>query len=116
MSCTRASQDPPWDAFAVAIVNEMTTVASVWTHAQFLDDASIKGNALGLKITAGNEPLAAGAQHLHQAKLAARESGLLKSAQARLAHSGIRSCTAHIAYEPKRRTSEGHSDVHLRCF
>jgi hypothetical protein len=39
-----------------AVVNEMTTVASVWTHAQFLDDEAIKGNALGLKITAGNVP------------------------------------------------------------
>ena len=29
------------------IVNEMTTIASVWTHAQFLDDDAIKGNALG---------------------------------------------------------------------
>src|SRR5215469_3439121 len=38
------------------VVNEMTTVASVWTHAQFLDGAAIKGNALGLKIAAGNVP------------------------------------------------------------
>jgi hypothetical protein len=38
------------------IVNEMTTIASVWTHAQFLDDDAIKGNALALKITAGNVP------------------------------------------------------------
>ena len=38
------------------IVNEMTTVASVWTHAQFLDGDAIKGNALGLKIAAGNVP------------------------------------------------------------
>ena len=30
-------------------VNEMTTIASVWTHAQFLDDDAIKGNALGLR-------------------------------------------------------------------
>ena len=38
------------------VVNEMTTVASVWTHAQFLDGEAIKGNALGLKIAAGNVP------------------------------------------------------------
>ena len=38
------------------VVNEMTTVASVWTHAQFLDDTAIKGNVLGLKIAAGNVP------------------------------------------------------------
>ena len=38
------------------VVNEMTTVASVWTNAQFLDGATIKGYALGLKIAAGNVP------------------------------------------------------------
>jgi streptogramin lyase len=38
------------------VVNEMTTVASVWTHAQFLDGSAIKGNPLGLKIAAGNVP------------------------------------------------------------
>jgi hypothetical protein len=38
------------------VINEMTTVASVWTHAQFLDDAAIKGQPLGLKIAAGNVP------------------------------------------------------------
>ncbi len=34
----------------------MTTVASVWTNAQFIDGAAIKGPALGLKIAAGNVP------------------------------------------------------------
>jgi hypothetical protein len=38
------------------IVNEFTTVASVWTHAQFLDGSAIQGNALGLRIAAGNVP------------------------------------------------------------
>jgi hypothetical protein len=38
------------------VVNEMTTVASVWTHAQFLDGDAIKGDTLGLKIAAGNVP------------------------------------------------------------
>jgi hypothetical protein len=38
------------------VVNEMTTVASVWTNAQFLDGTAIKGHALGLKIAAGNVP------------------------------------------------------------
>jgi hypothetical protein len=38
------------------VVNEMTTVASVWTHAQFLNGAGIKGHTLGLKIAAGNVP------------------------------------------------------------
>jgi hypothetical protein len=39
---------------ADVVVNEMTTVASVWTHNQFLDRTAIKGNPLGLKIAAGN--------------------------------------------------------------
>src|SRR5262245_54153654 len=38
------------------VINEMTTVASVWTHAQFLNGAAIKGHTLGLKIAAGNVP------------------------------------------------------------
>jgi hypothetical protein len=44
------------DAPANAIIDEMTTIASVWTHAQFLDGDTIKGNTLGLKIAAGNVP------------------------------------------------------------
>ena len=34
----------------------MTTIASVWTNAQFLDGAAIKGPALSLSIAAGNVP------------------------------------------------------------
>jgi hypothetical protein len=41
---------------ASVVVNEMTTVGSVWTNAQFLDGDALKGNALGLKIAAGNVP------------------------------------------------------------
>lgn len=37
-------------------VNEMTTVASVWTHNQFIDGEAIKGQPLQLKIAAGNVP------------------------------------------------------------
>ncbi|TYC69153.1 hypothetical protein FMN63_11020 [Stappia sp. BW2] len=37
-------------------INELTTVASAWTAAQFLDGSSLSGNALGLKIAAGNVP------------------------------------------------------------
>src|SRR5271169_3787764 len=37
-------------------INEMTTVASVWTNAQFIEGTAIKGNALGLRIAAGNVP------------------------------------------------------------
>jgi hypothetical protein len=37
-------------------VNEFTTIASVWTNAQFLDGETLKGHALGLKIAAGNVP------------------------------------------------------------
>ena len=31
-------------------------MASVWTHAQFLNGVAIKGHALSLKIAAGNVP------------------------------------------------------------
>ena len=41
---------------ARAVVNEFTTVASVWTHAQFLNGTAIQGHALGLRIAAGNVP------------------------------------------------------------
>ena len=41
---------------AKVIINEFTTVASVWTNAQFLDGTAIKGHALGLRIAAGNVP------------------------------------------------------------
>jgi hypothetical protein len=34
----------------------MTTVASVWTHNQFIDGSAIKGQPLQLKIAAGNVP------------------------------------------------------------
>jgi len=38
------------------VINELTTIASVWTHAQFIDGTVIKGHALGLRIAAGNVP------------------------------------------------------------
>jgi hypothetical protein len=41
---------------AHVVLNEMTTVASVWTNAQFLDGATLKGPTLGLRIAAGNVP------------------------------------------------------------
>jgi hypothetical protein len=37
-------------------INEMTTIASVWTHNQFIDGTAIRGQPLQLKITAGNVP------------------------------------------------------------
>src|SRR5271166_1998091 len=37
-------------------VNELTTVASVWTSAQFLKGDTLSGNKLGLRIAAGNVP------------------------------------------------------------
>jgi hypothetical protein len=49
---TVLGNEPP----ANVVVNEMTTVASVWTHAQFIDGTAIKGHALGLRIAAGNVP------------------------------------------------------------
>ncbi len=41
---------------ATVTINEMTTVASVWTHAQFLEGTAIKGPPLSLRIAAGNVP------------------------------------------------------------
>ena len=41
---------------ANVVINEMTTVASVWTNAQFLDGIAIKGQAIGLRVAAGNVP------------------------------------------------------------
>jgi hypothetical protein len=41
---------------AKVTINEMTTVASVWTHNQFIDGSAIKGQPLQLKIAAGNVP------------------------------------------------------------
>lgn len=38
------------------VVNELTTVASVWTLNQFIDGTTIKGHPLGLRIAAGNVP------------------------------------------------------------
>jgi streptogramin lyase len=38
------------------VINELTTVASVWTAAQFLNGGDLSGNALGLRIAAGNVP------------------------------------------------------------
>jgi hypothetical protein len=38
------------------VVNEFTTVASVWTNAQFLNGAALQGYPLGLRIAAGNVP------------------------------------------------------------
>ncbi|HKM89070.1 MAG TPA: hypothetical protein VJX29_00535, partial [Candidatus Acidoferrales bacterium] len=37
-------------------VDEFTTIASVWTNAQFLSGATLQGHALGLRIAAGNVP------------------------------------------------------------
>jgi len=41
---------------AKVTVNEMSTIASVRTNAQFLDGAALKGPALGLHMAAGNVP------------------------------------------------------------
>ena len=38
------------------VVNELTTVASVFTAARFINGESISGNPLGLRIAAGNAP------------------------------------------------------------
>jgi hypothetical protein len=39
---------------AKVVLNELTTVASVWTGAQFLNGTALSGKALGLRIAAGN--------------------------------------------------------------
>ena len=49
---TALGASPP----ATVTINEMTTVATVWTHNQFIAGRSIGGNALGLRIAAGNVP------------------------------------------------------------
>ncbi len=41
---------------AKVTVNEFTTIASVWTHTQFLYGTAIKGPALGLRVAAANVP------------------------------------------------------------
>jgi hypothetical protein len=41
---------------AQVTINEFTTIASVWTHNQFIDGTAIKGHSLGLRIAAGNVP------------------------------------------------------------
>jgi streptogramin lyase len=38
------------------VVNELTTVASVFTSARFIDGTALSGNKLGLRIAAGNAP------------------------------------------------------------
>jgi hypothetical protein len=43
---------PPSDV----TINEMTTVASVWTNNEFHNGTALQGHALGLKIAAGNVP------------------------------------------------------------
>jgi hypothetical protein len=40
----------------IVTVNEFTTMASVWTSAQFLEGDVLSGHALGLRIAAGNVP------------------------------------------------------------
>lgn len=61
----RASQDDPHIALLSVvgpnppervIINEFTTIASVWTHAQLIEGTSISGQPLQLKIAAGNVP------------------------------------------------------------
>ena len=65
VKATNASGDNPAIALMIVLgsahpkrvtINEMTTVASVWTHAQFIEGSAISGNALGLRIAAGNVP------------------------------------------------------------
>ena len=43
-------------------INELTTVASAWTGAQFLDGTAMSGNALGLRIAAGKKSKGPGSE------------------------------------------------------
>ena len=62
---SKASDDNPAIALLTVLgnkppakvtINEFATIASVWTHNQFLEGTTIKGPTLGLKIAAGNVP------------------------------------------------------------
>jgi hypothetical protein len=65
-SANKASGDNPAIALLAVVgttnppptvaINEFTTLASVWTHNQFIDGPAIRGHALGLKIAAANVP------------------------------------------------------------
>ena len=44
------------DAKESIVINELTTVASAFTNARFINGESISGNPLGLRIAAGNVP------------------------------------------------------------
>src|SRR4051812_46339668 len=44
------------DAKEDIVINELTTVASAFTNARFINAGSISGNPLGLRIAAGNVP------------------------------------------------------------
>jgi hypothetical protein len=41
---------------SAVVINELTTVASVFTNAQFIDGTALSGNEVGLRIAAGNVP------------------------------------------------------------
>ena len=65
LSANKAGGDNPAIALMAVVgakapakvtINEMTTVASVWTHNQFIDGTTIRGAPLQLKIAAGNVP------------------------------------------------------------
>jgi len=44
------------DAKDSVVINELTTVASAFTNARFINAGAISGNSLGLSIAAGNVP------------------------------------------------------------
>jgi hypothetical protein len=49
----------------IVTVNELTTVASAFTAARFINGEAISGNPLGLRIAAGNVPQSGGSGHRH---------------------------------------------------
>jgi hypothetical protein len=44
------------DPLPRVVINELTTAASAWTAAQFLNGDALRGHPLGLRIAAGNVP------------------------------------------------------------
>lgn len=50
------SLGPPAETPRAVVVNELATIATIWTHAQFIDGSTIAGNAVGLRAASRNVP------------------------------------------------------------
>jgi hypothetical protein len=64
VAVNKAAGDPAFELLSVlgntppsnVVLNELTTVASAFTNARFINGEAISGNPLGLRIAAGNAP------------------------------------------------------------